>query len=62
MILGLLNLLVRPVFLALFAGISVIAVAIATISGSRSGRSCLLGRFVDQLQVRIAGSWPSSHR
>ncbi len=49
-ILGLLNLLVRPVFLALFAGISVIAVAIATIS-FQIATFLLLGRLVDQLQV-----------
>ena len=47
-ILGLLNLLVRPVFLALFAGISVIAVAIATIS-FQIATFLLLGRLVDQL-------------
>src|SRR4051812_27417754 len=49
-LLGLLNLLVRPVFLAVFAGISVIAVAIATIV-FQIATFLLLPRFVDDLVV-----------
>ena len=48
--LGLLNLLVRPVFLALFAGVSVIAVAIATIV-FQIATFLLLPRFIDELQA-----------
>jgi uncharacterized membrane protein YvlD (DUF360 family) len=48
--LGLLNLLVRPVFLGLFAGVSVIAVAIATIV-FQIATFLLLPRFIDELVV-----------